>query len=237
MSAKKPPLWCLMLDSTPRKPHNCCNTHDAIPHAFKANHVVGHPTLRAADFGQLHRAIHQWLAAQNDQQCYFMIVDLHSLTVQQDPEQLRQQCYSALALYLACGLDHQQHPIFMQSQVAAHSELMWLLSCLTGMGELQRMTQFKDKSAKHQHNINAGLLTYPVLMAADILLYQPTHVPVGDDQKQHLELARQLAQRFNHHFGELFVIPEPVIPHTGARIMGLQTPRRRCLNLTPLRPT
>ena len=172
-------------------------------------------------------AIHQWLNFQHDHQCFFCIVDLHSLTVRQDPEQLRAQCYESLALYLACGLDPKQHTLFLQSQVPAHTELMWLLSCLTGMGELNRMTQFKEKSERHSDNINAGLFTYPALMAADILLYQTAKVPVGEDQKQHLELARQLAQRFNHHFGDTLVVPEPFIPKQGARIMSLQDPSKK----------
>lgn len=172
-------------------------------------------------------AIHQWLAMQDDHQCFFSIVDLHSLTVRQDPQTLRQHCYQTLALYLACGIDPKRHTIFLQSQVPAHSELMWMLSCLTGMGELNRMTQFKEKSERHSDNINAGLFIYPTLMAADILLYQTEQVPVGEDQKQHLELARQLAQRFNHHYGETFKIPEPIIPTHGARIMSLQDPTKK----------
>lgn len=172
-------------------------------------------------------AIHQWLAMQDDHQCFFSIVDLHSLTVRQDPKVLREHCYQTLALYLACGIDPKRHTIFLQSQVPAHSELMWMLSCLTGMGELNRMTQFKEKSERHSDNINAGLFTYPALMAADILLYQTEQVPVGEDQKQHLELARQLAQRFNHHYGETFTIPEPIIPTHGARIMSLQDPLKK----------
>jgi tryptophanyl-tRNA synthetase len=177
--------------------------------------------------GNLIGAIKPWLARQDSHQCYFCLVDLHAITVRQDPKELREQTYDALALYLACGLDPQKSTLFVQSHVPAHSELAWILNCYTQMGQLQRMTQFKDKSSQHTDNINAGLFDYPVLMAADILLYQTQRVPVGHDQKQHLELARDLATRFNHYHGEVFTVPEPDIPEFGARIMSLQDPLKK----------
>lgn len=169
-------------------------------------------------------ALKQWLGLHAQYDCYYMLVDLHSITVRQDPAVLRERCYEFLALYLACGLDPAKNVLFVQSHVAAHARLSWVLNCYTQFGELSRMTQFKDKSAKHADNINAGLFGYPVLMAADILLYQADRVPVGDDQKQHLELTRDVAQRFNHLYGPVFTVPEPMIPPVGARIMGLQDP-------------
>lgn len=172
-------------------------------------------------------AIKQWVALQDDHDAYFCLVDLHSLTVTQDPKALHENCYDALALYIACGIDPEKSTLFMQSHVPEHTELAWLLNCFTHMGLLNRMTQFKDKSQQHAKNINAGLFTYPVLMAADILLYDADIVPVGDDQKQHLELARELANRFNHRFGEVFNVPEPYIPAQGSRIMSLQEPSQK----------
>lgn len=169
-------------------------------------------------------ALKHWIKLQEDYDCYFALVDLHTITVRQDPAELRERCEEFLALYMACGLDPDRAVLFVQSHVGAHARLAWVLSCYTQMGELQRMTQFKDKAAKNADNINAGLFTYPVLMAADILLYDAALVPVGDDQKQHLELTRDVAQRFNNLYGEVFTIPEPMIPKVGARIMGLQTP-------------
>ncbi len=169
-------------------------------------------------------AIKNWLPLSERFDCYYMLVDLHAITVRQDPKVLRERCLEFLALYIACGLDPAKNTLFVQSHVPAHSQLGWILNCYTMMGELQRMTQFKDKSAKHADNLNAGLFDYPVLMAADILLYQASHVPVGDDQKQHLELTRDIAQRFNGLYGPVFTVPEPMIPPVGARIMGLQEP-------------
>jgi len=170
-------------------------------------------------------AVRNWVELQREYQCLYMVVDLHSITVRQDPDQLRERCLSFVAQYLACGIDPQRSVIFLQSHVPQHTELAWTLGCFTGLGELQRMTQFKEKSEKHVKNLNAGLLTYPILMAADILLYQTSLVPVGEDQKQHLELTRDLAQRVNSHYEkELFQIPEPYIPKVGARIMSLQNP-------------
>ena len=173
-------------------------------------------------------ALKNWVRLQEEYQCYYTLVDLHALTVRQDPAQLRERCYEFLALYIACGLDPQRNVLFVQSHVAAHSRLAWILNCYTQMGELNRMTQFKDKSQKHVDNINAGLYDYPVLMAADILLYDAEQVPVGDDQKQHLELARDVAVRFNNLYGTpdkpVLTVPNPMIPPVGARVMGLQDP-------------
>ncbi|MGB1556587.1 MAG: tryptophan--tRNA ligase [Oceanococcaceae bacterium] len=169
-------------------------------------------------------AIRNWRKLAADYDCLFMLVDMHAITVRQDPAVLRARCREFLALYLACGLNPEQNTIFVQSQVRGHGHLAWILDCYAMVGELNRMTQFKDKSRKHADNINAGLFNYPVLMAADILLYQTALVPVGDDQKQHLELTRDVAQRFNQIHGETFTVPEPFIPPVGARIMGLQEP-------------
>ncbi len=167
-------------------------------------------------------ALKNFSALQDEYNCYYCVVDMHTLTVRQNPEALRERSYALLALYLACGLDPDKNVLFMQSHVPAHAELSWILGCYTYMGELNRMTQFKDKSQRHADNINGGLYTYPVLMAADILLYQSDMVPIGQDQKQHLELARNIAERFNNVYGETFVVPEPFIPKQGARIMSLQ---------------
>lgn len=172
-------------------------------------------------------ALKHWVLMQDRCDCLFMLPDLHTITVRQNPAELRERCYSLLALYLACGIDPDKSIVFMQSHVPAHSQLAWILSCYTQMGELNRMTQFKDKSQRHEHNINAGLFAYPTLMAADVLLYSTDLVPVGDDQKQHLELARDIALRFNHLYGDIFVVPEPFIPELGARIMGLQEPNKK----------
>ncbi|MBE6693065.1 MAG: tryptophan--tRNA ligase [Ruminococcaceae bacterium] len=169
-------------------------------------------------------ALRNWAKMQNDYNCYFCVVDLHAITVRQVPAELRQNCLKTLALYLAVGIDPNKNALFLQSHVPAHAELSWVLSCYTMYGELSRMTQFKDKSAKHSDNINAGLFTYPVLMAADILLYQPDLVPVGSDQKQHIELARDIANRFNNVYSETFKIPEPYMPKIGTRIMSLSEP-------------
>ncbi|MBR6755075.1 MAG: tryptophan--tRNA ligase, partial [Clostridia bacterium] len=169
-------------------------------------------------------ALRNWATLQYDYNCYFCVADLHAITVRQVPADLRQNCLKTLALYLASGIDPEANALFLQSHVPAHAELSWVLSCYTMFGELSRMTQFKDKSAKHSDNINAGLFTYPVLMAADILLYQPDLVPVGNDQKQHIELARDIANRFNNTYSETFKIPEPYMPTAGARIMSLSDP-------------
>lgn len=172
-------------------------------------------------------ALRNWVAMQDSYDCYYVLVDLHAITVRQDPATFAERCLDFIALYLACGIDPARSAIFIQSHVPQHAELSWVLNCYTQMGELNRMTQFKDKSARHNENINAGLFGYPVLMAADILLYQATAVPVGDDQKQHLELTRDVAQRFNGLYGDTFVVPEPYIPTVGARVMSLQDPTKK----------
>ena len=169
-------------------------------------------------------AIDNWVKMQEEYECYYMIANLHSLTVRNDPETLRNNTLKIIATYVAAGLDPDKNNIFIQSQVKEHAELGWILDCYTYMGELSRMTQFKDKSAKHADNINAGLFTYPALMAADILLYKANLVPVGEDQMQHLEITRDIAERFNKIYGETFVIPEGYVRKSSARIMGLQDP-------------
>ena len=169
-------------------------------------------------------AIKNWADRVNDYECYYFMADLHTITVRQEPAELRKRSINQLAQYIACGLDPEKNTLFLQSHVPAHAQLAWVLNCYTQFGELSRMTQFKDKSAKHKDNINAGLFTYPVLMAADILLYQPDYVPVGEDQKQHVEICRDIAQRFNSIYGDVFKIPEPMIAENGARIYGLNTP-------------
>lgn len=170
-------------------------------------------------------ALKSWLELQRDFEALFMIVNLHAITVRQDPEMLRERTLSIAAQYIACGIDPDEAAIFVQSDVMEHAQLAWILNCHTGLGELQRMTQFKDKSLKQgTSGIYAGLLNYPVLMASDILLYQADRVPVGEDQKQHLELTRDLAERMNSLYGEIFTVPTPHIPAFGARIMSLQEP-------------
>lgn len=172
-------------------------------------------------------ALKNWVSLQDQYNCIYCVVNMHAITVRQNPADLRRHTYEALAVYLAAGIDPEKSVIFTQSHVPAHSELSWVLNCHTMFGELSRMTQFKDKSAKHGNNINAGLFTYPVLMASDILLYQAALVPVGQDQKQHVELTRDIAERFNGIYGETFTIPEPYIPKTGMRIMSLADPTRK----------
>ena len=178
-------------------------------------------------------AIKNWVKLQDEYQCIYSVVDMHSITVRQDPAALRERANQFLALYLASGIDPEKSIVFYQSHVPAHAELSWVLGCHTYMGELSRMTQFKDKSAKHADNINAGLFTYPVLMAADILLYQSDLVPVGVDQKQHLELARDIAIRMNHIYGDVFTVPDGYIPPVGARIMSLQEPTSKMSKSDP----
>ena len=172
-------------------------------------------------------ALRQWDTMQDDYNCLYCIVDLHAITVRQDPVALRNASLDSLALYLACGIDPARSAVFMQSHVPEHSQLAWVLNCYTQFGELGRMTQFKDKSERHNNNVNAGLFTYPVLMAADILLYQANQIPVGHDQKQHLELARDVATRFNASHGPIFTVPEPYIPPVAARVMSLQDPSKK----------
>lgn len=172
-------------------------------------------------------ALKNWVALQAEYDCVYCIVNQHAITVRQDPQKLRKATLDTMALYLACGIDPKKSTIFVQSHVPAHAELGWALNCYTYFGELSRMTQFKDKSSRHAENINAGLFDYPVLMAADILLYQANLVPVGDDQKQHLELSRDIAMRFNALYGDIFTVPEPFIPKVGARVMSLQDPTKK----------
>ena len=172
-------------------------------------------------------ALKNWNAMQDEFDCTFAVADLHAITVRQEPAKLRSQIYSTFALLLALGIDPQKNTLFIQSHVPQHAQLAWLLSCNTQFGEMARMTQFKDKSAKHANNVNVGLLSYAVLMAADILLYKPDLVPVGADQKQHLEIARDIAIRFNNLYGDVFTVPDAYIPKTGARVMSLQDPSKK----------
>ena len=169
-------------------------------------------------------AIKNWVALSDEYECYYCIVDMHAITVRQVPADLRRRALSQLAQYIACGLDPKKNTLFIQSHVPAHAQLGWVLDCYTMFGELSRMTQFKDKAAKNADNINAGLFTYPALMAADILLYQTDLVPVGGDQKQHVEICRDIANRFNGIYGEVFKMPDPYIPKVGARVMSLSDP-------------
>lgn len=189
----------------------------------------------ALTLGNYVGALRNWVELQktDEYDCYFMLADLHTITVRQVAKDFRKNAMDLLALFIACGLDPEKSPIFFQSHVPAHAQLSWVLTCNTYMGELSRMTQFKDKSQKHENNINAGLFTYPSLMAADILLYQADLVPVGEDQKQHLELTRDLANRFNNAYSETFKVPEGYIPKVGARIMSLQDPRQKMSKSDP----
>ena len=189
----------------------------------------GSPTL-----GNYVGALRNWALLQTDDRfCYYCVANLHAATVRQDPDELRKRAFDTVALLLACGVDPKKSVVFVQSHVKEHAELNWVLACSTYMGELNRMTQFKDKSQKHADNINAGLYTYPVLMAADILLYQSDLVPVGDDQKQHIEITRDIAIRFNKVHGETFRIPEGYIPKVGARLMSLQDPTQKMSKSDP----
>lgn len=179
--------------------------------------------------GELHignylGAIKNWAERADEYDCYYFMADMHTITVRQDPAELRRRVLTQLATYIACGLDPEKNTLFIQSHVPAHAQLAWVLNCYTMFGELSRMTQFKDKSARHADNINAGLFDYPVLMAADILIYQPDYVPVGEDQRQHIEICRDIANRFNGIYGDVFKIPEPFIQKVGARVMSLATP-------------
>lgn len=178
-------------------------------------------------------AIKNWTKLQDDYECLYCIVDLHSITVRQNPQDLRKRTLEVLMQYLAAGIDPEKSCVFIQSHVSAHAELAWVLNCNAQMGELSRMTQFKEKSKSHADNINAGLFTYPVLMAADILLYQTDLVPVGHDQLQHIEIARDIATRFNHYYSDTFTIPEPYIPKVGQRIMSLQSPENKMSKSDP----
>ena len=188
----------------------------------------GTPTL-----GNYLGALKNWKNTAEDYDCAFAVADLHAITVRQDPKVFKKQIYDMYALLLALGLDPEKNIIFVQSQVPAHSQLAWLLNCYTQFGEMSRMTQFKDKSKSHADNVNVGLFSYPVLMAADILLYQADYVPVGADQKQHLEIARDIAERFNGIYGNVFTIPEPLIGKTGARVMSLSDPEKKMSKSDP----
>ncbi len=172
-------------------------------------------------------ALRNWVKLQDDYNCIFAVADLHAITVRQEPKAFKQNILNAYALLLACGIDTEKSLFFIQSHVHTHAELAWVLNCYTQFGELSRMTQFKDKSAKHADNVNAGLFAYPSLMAADILLYKSDMVPVGADQKQHLELSRNIAERFNGIYGNTFTVPEPYISTVGARVMSLQDPSKK----------
>lgn len=189
---------------------------------FSGMQATGNLTL-----GNYLGALKNWITLSDEYECFYSVVDMHSITVRQDPATLRKRARALLTLYIAAGLDPEKNCIYYQSHVSGHAELAWILNCYTYMGELNRMTQFKDKSAKHADNINAGLFTYPVLMAADILLFQSDVVPVGIDQMQHLELTRDIAQRFNGVYGDVFTIPEAYIGKVGAKIMSLQDPAKK----------
>ena len=178
-------------------------------------------------------AIKNWGARSDLYECFYFMADMHTITVRQNPADLRRRTLEQLAQYIACGLDPEKNTLFIQSHVHQHAELGWVLNCYTMFGELSRMTQFKDKASKHAENVNGGLFTYPALMAADILLYQPDLVPVGHDQKQHCELTRDVAQRFNGIYGDVFKVPEPYIPETGARIMSLNAPESKMSKSMP----
>ena len=189
---------------------------------FSGMQATGNLTL-----GNYLGALKNWVTLSDEYECFYSVVDMHSITVRQDPATLRKRARALLTLYIAAGLNPEKNCIYYQSHVSGHAELAWILNCFTYMGELNRMTQFKDKSAKHADNINAGLFTYPVLMAADILLFQSDVVPVGIDQMQHLELTRDLAQRFNSIYGDVFTVPEAYIGKVGAKIMSLQDPTKK----------
>lgn len=189
---------------------------------FSGMQATGNLTL-----GNYLGALKNWIALCDEYECFYCVVDLHSITVRQDPAELRKRARALLTLYIAAGLDPKKSCIYYQSHVSGHAELAWILNCFTYMGELNRMTQFKDKAAKHADNINAGLFTYPVLMAADILLFQADVVPVGIDQMQHLEITRDIAQRFNGIYGDVFTIPEAYLGKSGAKIMSLQDPTKK----------
>lgn len=189
---------------------------------FSGMQATGNLTL-----GNYLGALKNWVTISDEYETFFSVVDMHSITVRQDPAELRRRARTLLTLYIAAGLDPEKNCIYYQSHVSGHAELSWILSCYTYMGELSRMTQFKDKSAKNADNINSGLFTYPVLMAADILLYQADVVPVGIDQMQHLELTRDIALRFNNIYGDVFTVPEAYIGKSGAKVMSLQDPAKK----------
>lgn len=183
--------------------------------------------------GQYAGALRNWVELQHEYDSLFCVVDMHAITVRQVPATLRKRSLDVAAMYIAAGIDPEVSTLFIQSHVPEHAQLQWVLTCLTGFGECSRMTQFKDKSAQHAENVNVGLFTYPILMAADILIYNADLVPVGEDQKQHLELTRNLAERFNHHYSPTFTVPEPFIPKVGAKIMSLQEPTKKMSKSDP----
>jgi tryptophanyl-tRNA synthetase len=189
---------------------------------FSGMQATGNLTL-----GNYLGALKNWVSLADEYECFYSVVDMHSITVRQDPATLRKRARALLMLYIAAGIDPEKNCLYYQSHVSGHAELAWILNCFTYMGELNRMTQFKDKAAKHADNINAGLFTYPVLMAADILLYQADVVPVGIDQMQHLEITRTIAERFNNIYGDVFTVPEAYIGKVGAKIMSLQDPSKK----------
>ena len=200
------------------------NMNEVISETPKKRMLSGIQPSGDLHLGNYLGAIRNWSARSDLYECFYFMADMHTITVRQNPADLRRRTLEQLAQYIACGLDPEKNTLFIQSHVHQHAELGWVLNCYTMFGELSRMTQFKDKSAKHAENVNGGLFTYPALMAADILLYQPDLVPVGNDQKQHCELTRDIAKRFNGIYGDVFKIPEPYIPETGARIMSLNAP-------------
>lgn len=204
------------------------NTNTNKPRIFSGIQPSGNITI-----GNYFGALKNWVEMQNDFETLYCVVDMHAITLRQEPAKLRAKTRELLALYIATGLDPETNIIYPQSHVRQHAELAWILNCFTYMGELNRMTQFKDKSSKNETNINAGLYTYPILMAADILLFQTDVVPIGSDQKQHLELARDLAQRFNHTFSDTFKVPEPYFGKVGARIKSLQDPSAKMSKSDP----
>lgn len=193
----------------------------------KKNLFSGMQATGTLHLGNYLGALKNWVTLEDEYECFYSVVDMHSITIRQEPAELRRKARALLTLYIAAGLDPEKNCLYYQSHVSAHAELSWILNCYTYMGELSRMTQYKDKASKHEENINAGLFTYPVLMAADILLFQADIVPVGDDQKQHIEITRDIAGRFNSLYGDVFTIPEPYIKKTGARIMSLQDPEKK----------
>ncbi len=206
---------------------------DAIQEARRPIVFSGVQPSGVLTLGTLIGALTNWVTLQENYECYFCVVDMHSITVRQKPADLRRWTLDCAAIFLAAGVDPQRSTVFIQSHVPEHAQLAWVLSSFTGTGEASRMTQFKEKSAQHEDNVNVALYTYPILMAADILLYQTNLVPVGDDQKQHLELTRDLAQRFNHNYSPTFVVPEPYIRETGGRVMSLQDPMKKMSKSDP----
>ena len=207
----------------------------SVPTTDKPRVLSGiQPTADSYHLGNYLGALKQWIELQDDFDAFYFIPDMHALTVEQDPKQLRERTYAGVAQLIALGIDPERSTLFIQSHVPEHAELNWILQCLTGYGEAARMTQFKDKSAKHgEERTSVGLFTYPMLMAADILLYHPQYVPVGEDQRQHLELTRNLAERFNTRFGTTFEVPEPFIPEGSAKIYDLQDPTIKMSKSTP----